>query len=128
MSADGIEQRIAKALVHLHDVDVANALGKVLREDAEPAADLEHDVRSAEPCGTADHAEDVRVDEEVLAELAVRPHGELAHPAHAGLNRRVGHRAHPQPNTRAPLRSRVSPSSSASTPRSCARKAAVCTT
>jgi hypothetical protein len=51
----------------------------VLACDAEAAADLEHDVGRIERRQLADDVEDVRVDEEVLAELAVRAHPELAH-------------------------------------------------
>ena len=49
-----------------------DALGEVAREDAHARADLEHDVVRPELGEAADHAEDVRVDEEVLAELLLR--------------------------------------------------------
>ena len=82
-------------------MDVAGPLGEVLAEHAEAAADLEHDVVVLEFRSAADHVEDVRVDEEVLAQLAVRPDAELAHapdarlchqceePLAVGLDRRV---------------------------------------
>ncbi len=109
-------------------MDVRDALGEVLGEHAEAAADLEHDVLGAKLGGALDHAEDVRVDQEVLAELAVRAHAEAAHPAQARLPGRVGHgRAH-QPNTRAALRSTAAPSSPTPTPRSSAMNASVCAT
>ena len=50
---------------------------EVLGEHAEPAADLEHDVVGRQLRSPLDDAEDVRVDQEVLAELAVGPHAEL---------------------------------------------------
>ena len=78
-------ERGLEAAVELDDVDVARAFGEVLREHAEAAADLEHDVVVGQLGGAADHVEDVRVDEEVLAEVAVRADAELAHPSHARL-------------------------------------------
>ena len=76
--------------------------------------------------GAADHAEDVRVDQEVLAELAVGAYPELPQPAQARLDgaRHPARRSH-QPNTRAALRSTAAPSSATETPRSSARKATV---
>ena len=47
----------------------------------EPAADLQHHVARLELGRRADHAQDVVVDQEVLAELAVGPDAELAEPA-----------------------------------------------
>ena len=67
----------SSAAVDLDDVHVRDARREVLREHAEPAADLQHDVVGRELGGARDHAEDVRVDQEVLAELAVRAHAEL---------------------------------------------------
>ena len=55
--------------VDLDGVDERDALGEVAGEDAEARADLEHDVAGLELGEPADHAEDVLVDEEVLAEL-----------------------------------------------------------
>ena len=77
--------------------------------------------------GALDHAEDVRVDQEVLPELAVGMHVEPAHAPQPRLDgSRARHGAHPQPNTRAALRStrrvRARPTD---TPRSSAMKAAV---
>ena len=73
--------------VELDRVDVRDALGEVAREDAEAGADLEHDVVRAEVGETADHAEDVLVDEEVLAELLLRrdPHSPNAAVALASI-------------------------------------------
>ena len=53
-------------------MDVADAIGEVARQDAEAGSDLEHDVVAAELGEAADHAEDVLVGEEVLAELLLR--------------------------------------------------------
>ena len=69
---DRVAQRRLQPAVELDDVDVRGALGEVLGEHAEAAADLEHDVVAAELGGARDHVEQVRVDQEVLAELAVR--------------------------------------------------------
>ena len=65
---------------------------QALGENAETAADLEHDIVAIEPGEALDHVEQVAVDEEILTEVA----------------RAAG--AH-QPKTAAALRSR-SPSSS----------------
>ena len=48
--------------VELDRMDVRDALREVAREDAEPGADLEHDVVRPELREPADHAEDVLVD------------------------------------------------------------------
>ena len=61
--------------VDLDGVDERDPLGEVAREDAEPGADLEHDVLGLELGETADDAEDVLVDEEVLAEVLLRADG-----------------------------------------------------
>src|SRR6202008_1674718 len=53
--------------------DVADAVGEVTREDALPRPDLEYDVVGAELGEPADHVEDVRVAQEVLAVLLLRP-------------------------------------------------------
>ena len=119
-------------------MDVRDALGKVLREHTQAAADLQHDVLRGQLGSAADHAEDVRVDQEVLPEVVVGTHAKLAHPPQTRLDEGAGwlvgliarrsttsHGAHAQPNTRAALRSTVAPSSPAETPRSSARKATV---
>ena len=58
--------------------------------------------------GARDHVEDVRVDQEVLAELAVRADAELPHAAQARLRREPGH----QPSSRAAFASTAASSSS----------------
>ena len=120
-----VAQRLAQALVDLHHVHVADTLSEVLREHAQAPADLQHDIGAVQLGGTVDHAEDVRVDQEVLPQLAVGAHGELAHPSQARLDGSIGHGAHPQPNTRDALRSTVALSCCVETPRSSARKATV---
>ena len=86
-----LERRDERA-VELDDVHVRAARGEVLAEDAEAAADLQHDVVGAQRGGALDDAEDVRVHEEVLAQVAPRAHAELAHAAQARLGREVaGH-------------------------------------
>ena len=102
-----VAQRRLERGVDLHDVDVADASGQVLGQNAEPAADLEHDVVFTELGGAADHAQDVVVDQEVLAELAVRPHTEVAEPPQAGLAGSAHHR-----KTRAAVASTARSSSS----------------
>ena len=82
-----LAQRRLQREVDLHDVDVARERGEVLGQHAEAAADLEHDVLRAELRRPADDAEDVRVDEEVLAEVALGPDVEVGEPAQT----RLGH-------------------------------------
>jgi hypothetical protein len=89
-------------------VDVPRARREVLRQHAEPAAHLEHDVGGVELGGAGDHVEQVRVDEEVLAEVAVRAHAVLAQAPQARLG---GERAH-HPNSRAPFASTAASSAS----------------
>src|SRR6185503_1198507 len=86
-----------------------HVLGEVAREDAEPRPDLEHDVVRLERREPADHAQDVRVDQEVLAQI---------------LARRDAHSA----KTRAAFASISAVSSSSPTPRSSASAAYVCRT
>ena len=102
------EVRLERA-VELDRVDVRDALGEVAREGAEARADLEHDVVGLEIGEAADDAEDVLVDEEVLAEPLLRrdPHSPNAAVALASIRRA---------------------SSAASSPRASASAASVCTT
>ena len=125
-----LAERLLERAVDLHHVQVRDPRGEELRQHAQPAAHLEHDVVIVELRRLADHAQDVVVDQEVLAELAIRADAEGAQPAEAGLARlaplaRLAHgpsrrarRSHP------PSRS----SSSYSMPRSSATKRAVCVT
>ena len=101
-------------------MQVRAALGEVLGEHAEAAADLEHDVLCAELGGVLDHTEDVGIDEEVLTEVAVWAHIEAPHAAQGGLVRDARH-AHHQPKTRAAFVSTAAASSPGETPRSSAR-------
>ena len=68
---DALEAR-GQAPVDLDGVHVRDPLGEIAREDAEPGPDLEHDVARRELRQALDHAEDVVVDEEVLAERFAR--------------------------------------------------------
>ncbi len=95
----------------------------MLRQHAEPAAHLEHDVVGLELGEAADDLEDVVVDQEVLPELAVRANRELSQAAEARL---TWPRYHPK--TRAALRSTSVSSSSYATPRRDATCSAVLTT
>ncbi len=127
MRVDGVTQRLAQMLVELDHVHVRDPLGEVLGEHAQAAADLQHDILVPQLGGALDHAEDVRVDQEVLPQLAVGADPELPHPAQAGLDwcGRVHHEPTHQPNTRAALRSTIASSSANDTPRSSAMNAAV---
>src|SRR5207253_645450 len=82
----GGEVRFERA-VDLDGMDVCDTLGEVAREDAAARADLEHDVVRPQLGEPADHAEDVLVDEEVLAErlLGRDAHSEKAVLAFASI-------------------------------------------
>ncbi len=100
--AERVAERGLERAVELDDVHVGAPLGQVLGEDAEPAADLQAHVVRSELGQPRDDVEDVRVDEEVLAEVALRPHAELAQAPQARLGRQVpGH----HPNSLAALAS-----------------------
>ena len=75
----------------LDHVHVRGPLRKVLGQHAEAAADLEHYVVRRQFGGAGDHVEDVRVDQEVLAQLAVRADAELPHAAQARLPWKLAH-------------------------------------
>src|SRR5688500_13404838 len=60
--------------VELDGMDMARAVGEIAGQDAETGADLERDVPGVELGEPADHAEDVLVGEEVLAEPLLRNH------------------------------------------------------
>ena len=100
------ERRLERA-VDLDHVEVRHARREVLAQHAQPPADLEHDVGRLELGGATDHSEDVVVDQEVLAELAVGADLEAAQAAQAGL---AGLAAH-HPRTRAAFSSTVRSSS-----------------
>ena len=89
---------------------MVDAIGEVASEDAEPGADLEHHIVGTEAREAADHAEDVLVDEKVLAEPFLREH------------------AHGRANTLAAFAPIRSASSAGSSPRVAASAASVCTT
>jgi hypothetical protein len=103
--SDRVAQRGLERSIHLHDMDMADAGSEMLRQHTESATHLQYDIRVREIGGLGDQAQDVVVDKEVLAELAVRADAELAQPADASLA------AH-QPKMRAALRSTSSSSSS----------------
>src|SRR5262249_32176270 len=95
--------------------DVRAARGEVLAQDPQAASYLEDDVVLRQLRRAVDDAEDVRVDEEVLAEIALGAHPEAPHPAERRLGREVvrrvagrrrRHRAHP-PTSSAALRSTI---------------------
>jgi hypothetical protein len=95
MGRKGVLQGGHERAVDLDDVHVGGACGQVLAEHAQSAADLEHHVIAAEVRCPLDDAEDVRVDEEVLAQVALGAHAELAQAAQARLGGQVlGH--HPK--------------------------------
>ena len=68
MAPQTLCERGLERAVELDCVDVRHALGEVRGEDAEAGTDLEHDVVRPELGEPADHAEDVLVGQEVLAE------------------------------------------------------------
>ena len=80
-------QRLAQAIlqskVDLDHVQVSDAIGQALGQDARAAADLEHHVVGLERGEALDHPEDVAVDEEVLAQLAPPRDPRPTHPHHA---------------------------------------------
>ena len=117
MRVERVAQRRFQPAVDLDDVQVGDPRRQVLGQDAEPAADLERDIVRPKLGRVADQPQDVVVDEEVLAELAVRPHVEAPQAVDAAL-------AH-QPKTRAALRSTIASSSAYSTPRRPATSSAV---
>ena len=88
-----VAQRGLERAVELDHVDVAHARGEVLAEHAEAAADLEHDVVGLQLRGARDDLEDVRVDQEVLAEVALRAHPEGPHAPQARLDGQLGARS-----------------------------------
>ena len=96
--------------VELDRVNVPGAVGEARRQHAEAGTDLEHDVLWAELGETLDHAEDVLVGEEVLAELLLRAD------------------AHGRRKAAAALASMRAASSLASSPRASASAATVWTT
>ena len=87
MGPEGVLERRYERAVELDDVDVGGTSRQVLAQHAQAAADLEHDVAlgGVEFRGALDDPEDVRVDEEVLAEVALGAHAELAQAAQARL-------------------------------------------
>ena len=103
-----VAQRRLEPAVDLDDVHVRGALGEVLGQHAEPAADLEHDVvglsSAARPI-TSRMFESIR---KFWPSSRFGPDPELAHPAQARLRREVAH----QPSSRAALASTAASSSS----------------
>ena len=100
--AERLGQRRLERAVDLHDVEVRRPAARGTRTSTpSPPPTSSTTSAASELGGAADHAEDVVVDQEVLAELAVRPDPVSAQAAQAGLARLVGH----HPNTRAALRS-----------------------
>ena len=115
-------ERGLEAAVDLDGVDERDALGEPGGEHAQPGADLEHDVGRVERQEAAGDPQDVVVDEEVLAEVAVGPDPELAHPRERDLRPRgsaVPSAPH-SPNTRVALASICASSTAGATPRSAA--------
>ena len=97
MGVERVAERRLERPVDLDDVHVRDPLREVLRQHAEPAADLEHHVVGGQRGGAGDHVEQVRVDQEVLAEVALGADAERLHPPQARLRGEIAH----QPNRRA---------------------------
>src|SRR5688500_4165884 len=79
--------------VELDCVNMGDALGEELGEDAQAGSDFEHDVVLVELRKPAGDPEDVFVYEEVLAELAVRDDWDAGHRPRAGTPLRRSRRS-----------------------------------
>src|SRR5204862_1184896 len=119
-----VAQRGLEPRIDLDDVDMRGVLREVLGEHAEAAPDLEHHVVGTELGRAPYHPEQVRVDQEVLAQVAARADAEGLQAAQARLRRELAH----QPNRRAAFASTACSSSAYAMPRRSAMKRAVCTT
>ena len=108
MRIQGVAQGGLEPAVELDHVDVRDARGQVLAEHAEPAADLQHDVLRRERRRAGDDVQEVGVDQEVLAQLAIRAHAELGQAAQARLGGELAH----HPKRRAPFACTASSSAS----------------
>src|ERR1700693_2090305 len=95
--------------VELDGVHARDPLGEIGGENSEPGADFQNDVVARQPGEATDDAEDVLVDEKVLAEVAVRGDWQR----------------HGSENAAAAFASMRVPSSSGSSPRTSARAATV---
>src|SRR5438067_818614 len=126
MGSQRILERWAERAIDLHHVQVAHAGRQVLGQHPQPPADLERHVAGFQLRQATDHPEDVVVDQEVLAELAIRAHAEATQTAQARLAR-LGRRDH-HPKTRAAVRSTAASSSAYEMPRRSATCSAVATT
>ena len=104
-------QPLLERAVDLDGVHQADALGEERGEDAHARPDLEHDVVGVQFREAADDAEQVLVDEEVLAEVALG----VRKPAHERWKAARAFSAVCRPST------------SASSPRAAASAATVCT-
>ncbi len=107
--AEAVLQVRRQPPVELDGVDMSDPVGQVLGQCARARADFEHDVVGAELGEPADDAEDVLVDEEVLAELLLRRDRD----------------AHGRPNARDAFASICVASSAGSSPRVSARDSTV---
>ena len=86
---ESVLQRRHQRLVELNHVQMAAERREVLAEDAKTTADLQHNIIGAKLGEAVDHAEDVGVDQEVLAKVVLRTNVEFANPAQAWLNRQL---------------------------------------
>ena len=105
---EGVAEGGLELAVDLDHVDVGDAGREVLAQHAQPSADLEHDVVLRQRRLAPDHVEQVRVDQEVLPQLAVGADAERLEAAQARLRREPAH----QPNRRAAFASTACSSSS----------------
>ncbi len=120
-------QGLLEPAVDLDRVDVGHLRREVGGQHPEPGADLEHDVLRPQVGQAVDDPQDVVVEQEVLAEVAVGLQPQLAEPGEGQLARRpVAHR--PNANARAALATTCSPSAPASSPRRPATKRSVSST
>ena len=107
---ESFSKRLREGAVDLDRVHGCDPVGQVGRQHAEAWADLEDDVGRRESGEPPDHAEEVHVDEKMLAEVPLRNDG------------------HASENAVAAFASSLAESSATSTARSSASAATVCTT
>ncbi len=117
-------ERRLEAAVDLDGVHVRAVPGQARRERAHSRADLERHVVGPQLGQPLDHAEQVVVHEEVLAEARVGPEAELGQPRERDLARGV----HGKAKTRAALASTCAASSGTATPRMAATAPSVSST
>ena len=126
MLGEHLGERRLEAAIDLDRVDARHLRRQVLGQRPDPRAHLEHDVVGPELREPVDHQQQVVVEQEVLAELAVRAQAVLGEAAQRALPR-LGHQAG-SANAASALSTIARPSASGSSPRSSATKRRVSST